>query len=480
LLKRLFNLLLAMTVVIASLPATPDTLSLPDIGDPSGSVITPDQERELGSGLLRNLRQQGLVLNDPLVDEYINSLGYRLVSNSDGAGQRFTFFIVHSSEINAFAAPGGYIGVNTGLILTTESESELAAVMAHEIAHITQHHMARTYEAAGRYKWATAVAILAAVLLGQHSGQLGEAAAAAGIASNAQLSINFTRANEKEADAIGMQTLDRAGFNPYAMANFFARMQRATRLYGTQLPEFLRTHPVTVSRIAEARNRAAQLPDVHPHSSENYFLIKARLRVLSATDAAKAQERFNRDLKHGNYRNEEAERYGHALALLGNGKYDQARGEIDRLLKKDPERIALLIASARIEMESGHAQRAFKIYQKALLLYPHNHPLTYYYARDLLAAGKADRAMTLLRGYVRNRDPDAGIYHLYAQAAGDSGHLAEAYQNMAEYYFLHGQTSAAIDQLAQASKLKHLDYYQASKIQARLRQLKAIAREEQQ
>lgn len=476
--RRIAIGLLALLTVIGSAPMYGDPVALPDIGDPSGSALSPSQEKALGASLMRRLRQQGLVLDDPLLQEYIESLGYRLAANSDQANQPFTFFIVGSSEINAFAAPGGYVGVDAGLILTTQTESELAAVMAHEIAHVTQHHMARMYQAAGRYNWATAVAILAAILVGQHNSQMGEAALAAGIAGNAQLGINFTRANEEEADAIGMQTLARAGFNPEAMADFFERMQKSTRLYGTQLPEFLSTHPVTVSRIAEARNRAAQLPHKAVHESENYFLTKAHLRLLAARDSADAEQQFAADLKSGSFQNAEGEHYGYALALLANGKYDQARSQIEPLLKKDPERIALIVASARIDAESGQARKAFDIYRKALLNYPNNHALTYYYGQALLAAGKADQARELLRDYVQNAQPDAEMYKLYAQAAGNSGHLATGYQNMAEYYFINGQVGAAIDQLTRASKLKHLDFYQSSQIEARLQQIKQIARKE--
>lgn len=477
-LKQILNALLALTVVIASIPVHADTIRLPDIGDPASGAISPEQEHQMGAGLLRQLRQEGMVQQDPLLEDYIRALGYKLASNSDAPSHPFTFFIVNSDDINAFAAPGGYIGVNRGLILTTQSESELAAVMSHEIAHITQHHLERTYEAAGRYKWATAIALLAAALLGQQSGQLGEAALITGMAANAQLSINFTRANEEEADALGMRTLERSGFNPFAMANFFERMQKSSRLYGGQLPEFLSTHPVTVARIADARARAAQYPRHKYRDSQAYFLAKARLRVLAASDPEKAEREFQRDLHNGTYQNATAEHYGYALALLENGKYHEARAQLEPLLHADPDRIAYLIASARLAQKSGSPQRAFAIFRRALLNFPNNHSLTFFYAQGLLHAGQADQARRLLADYVRGGTTDAAIYRLYSRAAGNAGHIAEAYQAMAEYYFLNGQTDTAIDQLSRAAKLKGLDFYRASQIQARLRQLKSIARQE--
>jgi len=476
---RICNLLLALTVTLATAaPLHADPVNLPDIGDPSGSTITPQQERQLGESLVRRMRQEHLVVDDPLLADYIDSLGYKLAANADPQPNPFTFFIVKSPEINAFAAPGGFIAVNYGLILTTQSESELAAVMAHEIAHVTQHHMARTYQAAGRYKWATAIALLAAVLVGGHNSQLGEAAIAAGIAGNAQLSINFTRGNEKEADAVGIRLLENSGFDPDAMADFFGRMQRATRLYGNQLPEFLSTHPVTGSRIADARSRAAQMPHHKVKENPNYFLAKARLRVLMASDPARAQSQFADELASGSYQDADAEHYGYALALTANGKFAQAREQLAPLIKKHPDRIFYLAAQAQLDLASGKTAAALRLFNKALLIYPNNHPLTVYYAEGLLTAGQPEKARSLLEAYVRERQPDAEVYRLYARAAGDAGHLADAYQNMAEYYFLNGQTHAAIDQLEQARKLPHLDYYQAAQIEARVRELKAVARQE--
>ncbi len=479
---RICNFLLALTLtlVAATGPAQADPVNLPDIGDPSGSAITPQQEHQLGESLVRRMRQEHLVVSDPLLADYIQSLGYKLAANADPQPNPFTFFIVKSADINAFAAPGGFIGVNYGLILTTQSESELAAVMAHEIAHVTQHHMARTYQAAGRYQWATAIALLAAILVGGHNDQLGQAALAAGIAGNAQLSINFTRANEKEADAVGIRILENSGFDPDAMANFFARMQRATRLYGNQLPEFLSTHPVTGSRIAEARNRAEQMPHHKVKENPNYYLAKARLRVLMATDPARAEHEFARELAEGSFQNADAEHYGYALALTAGGKYKKASAELAPLLKHSPDRIFFLAAQAQLEQASGNTSAALDLFNKSLLIYPNNHALTVYYAKALLADGKPEKARALLESYIRDRQPDAEVYQLYARAAGDAGHLADAYQNMAEYYFLNGQTHAAIDQLNQARKLSHLDYYQAAQIEARLREFKAIAKQESQ
>ena len=476
--KRLFVLFLAAALGISTAASVAD-IRLPDIGDPSGTAISPDQERALGERLMRRLHQDLLIMDDPLLQSYIDSLGLRLVSNSQRPSDDFTFFIVDDHAINAFAAPGGYIGVNSGLILTTETESELAAVMAHEITHVTQRHMARTYEAAGRYQMAAALAILAAILVGGQSDQLAQAAIAGGAAASAQMQIDFTRANEQEADRLGIQTLAAAGYDTSSMATFFERMQRSARLYGERPPEFLSTHPVTTARIAESRSLARSHTPTQRVDETNYALMRARLRVFGSKDPRQAAQVFSKALQDKTA-NQDAARYGYALALLTAGEAEQAHQHAVRLLEQDPDRIPYLILNARIDMERGAQRQALDRFERALLNYPSDYPLTYFYADALLRAGKAEKAREVLQDYMNSRTPNAAARRLYARAAGDSGHLAEAYRNMAEYYFLSGQTHAAIDQLTRASQLKDVGFYEASQIEARLQELKQIASEERQ
>ena len=476
-LNRLISLSLVVVMGLSSVQAA--EIQLPDIGDPSGSAISPDQERSLGESLMRRLRQQLLIMDDPLLQSYIDTLGYRLVSNSDRPSEDFTFFIVHDPSINAFAAPGGYIGVNSGLILTTESESELAAVMAHEITHVTQRHMARTYAAAGHYRMAAAIALLAAILVGGQSDQLAQAAIAGGVAASAQMQINFTRANEREADRLGIQTMAAAGYNPESMATFFERMQRTSRLYGAQPPEFLSTHPVTTTRIAEARSLARQYAPSKVRDQTGYQLMRARLRVLDDKDPQSAERTFSEAIQSDD-KNQYAARYGYALALLMAGDANAARKQADQLLQTDPNRIAYVILSARIDMARGQHQTALDTFKRALLNYPGNYPLSYFYSEALLSVDKPAQARQILQDYMNSNTPNATVRKLYAQAAGASGHLAEAYRNMAEYYFLNGQTHAAIDQLTRASQLKDVDFYEASQIEARLQELKRIATDERE
>jgi len=473
--KHLLPICLSLLFTVPAPPAAAAAIELPSIGDPSGSIISPDQERHLGEAFMRNVRRQLKVIDDPLVNEYIQSLGYQLVSNSNDQTRNYTFFVVQDSSVNAFAAPGGFIGVHSGLILTTESESELAAVLAHEIAHVTQRHMARTYEAAQQMSVPMAAAVLAAILLGVHDPQLGSAAIAAASAGSAQYQINFTRSNEQEADRIGIDILARSGFDPRSMPIFFERLQQSSRYYGNNFPEFLSTHPVTINRIAESTDRAEQYPRQRYTDSLGYRLTRARLLVLTEEDPHKAVEIFQARLKAGkNAQDEDAARYGYALALLAASKHDAARTEIQRLHKKDPDRIAYRIASAEIELAAGNHQASRDIFLDSLELYPDNYPLTLHFAEALLRMGAPQRAHELLQRFVRNREPNIEVYRLLARTATEAGHPVEAHRSMAEYYYLNGQIKAAIEQLTLALRTAN-DFYQSSRIEARLQQLKEEA-----
>ncbi|MFT6908867.1 MAG: putative Zn-dependent protease, partial [Oleiphilaceae bacterium] len=260
--KKINALLLLGLIVwpLSSLHAL--DIALPEMGDSAGALISPQQEHEVGQSFFWRLQQSVDLIDDPEVNSYIQSLGYRLAANSDAPSLSFTFFMVPDPTVNAFAAPGGFIGMNSGLILTSQREDEVASVMAHEIAHITQRHLLRSFEQSKQMSLPMTVAMVAAALLGATTdARIGTTALMAVQAGGIQAQINFTRANESEADNLGMLTLVRAGFDAQAMPTFFERLQQTSRFYtSSAVPEFLRTHPVTTSRIADARGRAFTYP----------------------------------------------------------------------------------------------------------------------------------------------------------------------------------------------------------------------------
>lgn len=463
---------LALIVCLAITAPVAAISDLPDIGDTSSTILSPGQERQIGEAAMRDLRRSIKIIDDPIINEYIQSLGYRLVANSDGKQDRFTFFVVNDPSVNAFAAPGGFIGINTGLILITETESELASVLAHEIAHITQNHFLRQMESASRMNLPATAALIAAIILGQDSRALSGAV----IGGYIQQRINFTRANEQEADRIGIDLLTHSNFDPRSMPLFFNRLQQSGRYSSNAIPEFLSTHPVTTARIADASSRAEQLAKTEVRESETYRLIQAALRVKTEADPGKSLRYFTAELKTERYKNGLATQYGYALALSGSGQHKLARQIIIKLLQKKPDDLLLLAAQGEIEFAARRYQDASNILAGALLLYPDNNALTLLYADVLLQNKQADRARIVLQRHIKLHQTEPNVYKLLAQAEEESGHRVNAHQTMAEYHYYNGELHSAIDQLTIALTLIDKDdFYQQSRAKARLDQLKEEA-----
>ena len=472
--KRLSHLLLSGSLLLGQAPpALALDTRLPDLGNSAGSLMTPKAEQALGRAFMRNIRQNEAVLDDPLMNDYIQDLGQRLVEHSDAAGRRFHFFIIDSREINAFAGPGGYIGVYTGLIETTRTESELAAVLAHETAHVTQQHLLRAWEAASNLSIPNAAVLIAAIALGVVAGgDAGLAAASAGQAAMIQEQINFTRANEQEADRIGIDILARAGFDANAMPAFFSRMAKAGRVYASDLPEFLRTHPVTTNRIADALGRATRYPYKSPGDDLRYQLFKVRLQLrdeqLPATDIAT----LRRQLTEGRYRNRLATEYQLALQLARGGQLTEADRILARLLKQRPQLAEFIVAKTDIERRLGHGRQALTRLDHALRNHPGSRALTLAYADQAIRLHRFDQARRRLERLLEYIPDDPALYDLLARAAGESGDHAAAHRFQAEQFYLNGNLDEAILQLELALKTPSLSFYDSARIDSRLEQLR--------
>lgn len=462
---------LAVTACILAFQNT-EAIDLPDMGDPSGAVLSPQKARELGGAFFREIRRRNRIVNSPETQDYIDALGKHLASYSTDRSRSFTFFLVDDPTINAFAAPGGYIGVHTGLVLNSRTESELAGVLAHEIAHVTQHHMARTFERAGKLSIPVAVAMLGAILIGSQDPEAGQAAFAAVAAASAQHQIDFTRANEKEADRVGIRLLARAGFDPKGMPGFFERLQIANRLTDPKnFPEFLRTHPVTVSRIADSRNRVEQYPPTQYKDSSAYHLTRARLLVAGAGDSAGAVDYFEALLRSGEYYHEDVARYGYALALTEAGEFGKAQIQVAHLLRSNPDEIAYQMAAARVALADERTTTGLSIYKRQLERHPSNRAIMVAYAEALLHTKQPQRARQILRKYAKQYDPDVLYYTLVSQAEGQGGSLVESHMALSEVYYLSGDTERAKEQLEIAQRGQPITNYQRQRITSRLEKL---------
>lgn len=469
---KFIRIIIISIACIISNPALSDNnLNLPDIGDSTGAFLSPEMERRLGQAFLNQVRKQAKIVSDPEVETYIQSIGYRLVSQSDNNTQGFTFFVIDDPLINAFAAPGGIVGINSGVILNSDTESELAGVMAHEIAHVTQRHMARSMEMQAQMSLPMMAAMLGAILIATQNPEAGQAAIMAIQGGAVQAQINFTRGNEAEADRVGMQLLARSQFNPQGMPEFFEKLHQNSR-YGSQAPEFLRTHPLTNRRVADTQARADSYPpDFNYHESSSYPFIKAKVMVLTFKNPADAVKYFEDRVKQEKFTNEyTALRYGYTLALIAANDFAMATTNLQALLEKDPENPAFLIAAANLETKRNNYTQAYAYYDQAIKIYPDYRPVVLSYTRTLLQNHDPQKALKILQNYSKFHEPDLTYYEYLTRAEAEAGHTIEASIASAEYYYLSAETRLAIQQL-QALLTQHSpapDNFQQERIHDRL------------
>jgi predicted Zn-dependent protease len=475
----LMGLLTGLAMVCAGgvASAQESGVQLPDIGDSSGAVVSQQDEKEYGQALMREFRRLAHVIDDPLTESYIKHLGYSLVAHSDQPERDFTFFVVDNQAVNAFAAPGGYIGIHTGLILTAESESEVAGVMAHEVAHVTQRHLSRAIESAQKVNLPLMLLMLGAAIAGAGDADVMSSALIGGKALMAQMQINFTRSNEHEADRIGIQTLARAGYDPNGMASFFGKMTRLAHNYGDGPPEFLRTHPIGTTRIAEAKNRAAQVEvsNAPDRDTETFFFIRERLRVLSAENPQDTLVYYRRMGESGQFG--VAEQYGLALAHLATQDPVGAFETLENLARERPDSLPVQLSMAETELLSGKGGDAERRFETLNERFPGSLPVTIAFADTLLKVGgpqRVKKAEALLRPLLTRHPEDASVFLIYSRAANDSGDRVKAQSAHAQYVFLQGRVYDAVAQLRNLLDSTDLDYYQRARVEARIAELEPI------
>ena len=456
-----------------------DDIQLPDLGSPADTVLSQNDEAQIGSAIMRDIRNSGQVVEDPLVNEYINQIGNKIAAQTNNGDYDFTFFVIKDSRINAFALPGGYIGIHTGLLEATRSEDELAGVLAHEVAHVTQRHIARAIHASSRQSILSTAIMLGAVLAGAASGSSDVMQAGMAVAQGTamQQQINFTRSNEHEADRIGISALAGAGFNPYGMASFFNVLSRqTTRAPNERTPEFLMTHPVTSSRIAEARDRARSFEQVKSDNSISYGISKIRTTVDRFKTSQEAVAYFERRA----YQNQnDLERYGRLLAYMRNGRLEEAQNIVDYLMDKHPDVIAYHIALGDILVLLRQNDGAIAVFEDAIRLFPRNVPLVIAFAKRLLELNQAEKSHNLLLDLLNNVLPTPDQIRLIARAASEAGKNAESLYYLSEYRLMIGDLIGGIAHLQQALRLPQLQEIQRIRFEARIDFIREFMTEEQ-
>lgn len=455
------------------LPVAQAEIALPEIGDATGGLLPAQLEQRIGVAFMRQVRQSVPVLDDPLVVGYVDGLGQRLTRSADDVQNPFGFFVVIDPTLNAFAGPGGNIGVHSGLILTTRSEDELASVLGHEIAHVTQRHLPRALEHQQRMTVPTIAAMLGAIILGAYAGgDAGVAAITAVQAGSVQNQIDFTRHNESEADRIGIQTLAAAGFDARAMADFFGRMHQASRFSaGEQLPGFLRTHPVTLDRIAESRDRALRLPSRRLPDRGMFLHMRERVRVLTAAGPAEALRYYEQTPMPREAQAARAWRYGEALALLRAGQIAAAGDRLTALGTEAQDFLPYRVTRVELALAAKQPAAASALARGDLKLFPADQALLTLLGEAELRAGHGATTRAVLGDQAHRAQPSPQVLELLARAADQRGDKVEAYQMRAEYHVQNGRLEMAMEQLRRASKLQPIAFAQLATIEARLRQL---------
>ncbi|MGB2831897.1 MAG: M48 family metalloprotease [Methylotenera sp.] len=451
--------------------------SLPDLGDVSQTVFTPQDEQRIGEQIMRDVAVSDEVVQDVEIIDYLNALGNRLVVASADKHQKFNFFVVQDTSINAFALPGGVIGVHTGLFLAANTESELASVLGHEIGHVTQHHLARMLAAQKYDTFKNIAGIALALLVARSNPQLASGALTTATAAGVQNQLDYTREHEREADRVGLQILNGAGFDVRAMPAFFTTLQRGSRFSEGGAPSFLRTHPLTGERIADVANRVEQMPYRQVPNSVEFQYVKAKLQANNGSVDTNIAV-FEQNIREGRTSNLAAEHYGLAVAYLRKNALAQAEKEVAWLKKSAPQHAMIEGLGARLQVAKNNPQQAGRQFAAALKLYPDNRALLYGYSDHFLALKQADNAVSLVKEKQRLYPNDAYFYEVLAKAYTMQNKKLLAYQAQSEAYFRKYDLSRAIEQMELAAKANDGDFYQQSIVEARLKELRRMQGEE--
>ena len=453
--------------------------NLPDLGTPSDAVMSPVKEKEIRDQIVQQIYEYNLVMSDPVVMSYIEQIGFRLAANSEKPSSSFDFFMINDNTVNASAYPGGLIIVHSGLFLRTENESELAGVIAHEIAHATQRHISRFYADAKKNTLPTILGMLGAIAASQssNSGDAPIAILAATTAMQQQAMINYTRSNEYEADRVGINTLINAEFNPNGMAGFFEKLMRETPIDERyQMPEYNRTHPLSINRVSEAKNRAQNIQNKDFHESDLYPFLKERVRVLTKNteiDSLSYYQKLFKEKLSADITN--AEKYGYALSLYNSSDFDSALKIINQTKSTAQTMLLVAVLKAQIICELDF-QSGRKQFEELYKFYPESPVVMESYIQSLSRNGSfpsREKARILARKLVLLFPENANYYSLLAISNQNLGKSIEANEALAMKEHIVNNNYRAVRILKNILK-EELDYYQRAKIESKITQYEAL------
>ncbi|HET7370746.1 MAG TPA: M48 family metalloprotease [Gammaproteobacteria bacterium] len=467
-------LLLFVALVPCGFAHVPGDYDLPQLGQAGAAAISQAELDEIGDDILAQLRRHNLILQDPLVTDYIRDVGHRIASHSDSPGTNVHYYVMATPELNSFALPGGNIFIFTGLLLETDNENELAGVIAHETVHVTQHHIARQVADSEGTGWKSLAGLLAGLILAAETGQP-EVAMAATMGTQAALlqhRTNFTRHQEYEADRIGIGFMARAGYDPDGMAQLFQKFEMLSR-GELKPPAFLLDHPLDQVRITEASQRARQLPDISHPNSRSYLLMRARARVLVADHPAEALAYFNGiDTSKLSTTARNAIDYGRALCLIRMHRADEALALLDPLLSQHPDVVAYYLGVASAQLKRDQFGDALATLSHAASVFPDSLAVKIDHAQALMAADRPADAKNVMEAAAITNPHDPVVLQLLAQAASAAGNTGEGRYYLSQVYQMNGQLVSAINQMQIALNNPHINDYEQARYRARLDDLK--------
>lgn len=468
LLKIAFCSMLAVPLCAAAVNST----TLPDLGTNAFSSLSPDKEKLIGDMMLKQTRSQLPMVSDPLLDEYLHTLGQGLVAKAEGVRFPFTFSWVNNPEINAFAMLGGNIVSNTGTLAVADSESEFASVMSHEIVHVTQRHIARAVEAKSQNAPLTMASLLGSILLTIANPEAGMAGLMATQGIAAQQAINFTRSNEQEADRIGIQLLAKGGYDPYAMPEFFNKLSEKTRFGNTQLA-FLYTHPLSQARISDSRVRAEQFERRFVPDSSDFALAKARVWARYQLKGKDALAYFQKKVATPGG-NTKANQYGLALTLFDTGDVQAAEQILLKLRAHDEKNLFYIDAMTDVYIQTKRTSQALQMLEQEYLLRPNNQVITLNYANAAMAAKSERLALHLLKNLLYFKPDTYLAYEMLIDAYKSLNEMAKYFEARADLYYQLAIYPKAIDDINEAlNRLAETDKLESRRLDAKKKQWQA-------
>ena len=469
---------LAGTLVLAagilSAPSLSVAEGLPDLGEAAQTDFSPAMERRIGESVMLEIRADPVYIDDPEIISYLNRLGNRLASQSQDSRQVFEFFVLRDPTLNAFAMPGGFIGVHSGLIMSAASESELASVLAHEISHVTQRHLARLINKSGQGQITSLLGLAVAILAARSSPDLAMGAAMVGQGASIQNQLNYSRDFEREADRIGLDLLERSDFDIRDMSAFFERLQKYSRLYENKnsAPGYLRTHPLTTERLADMGNRIQGRPYKQVPDSLEFQLVRAKLRTQEGSPRDAVAEFEARLLDRNFAGSEAAVRYGLALALLRDGRLAAAAKEVAQLRRLKVVSPMIETLDARVRLKQGDAADAADLLRAAQKRFPQERAIAYGLVESLLDARMPEEAIRFTEDDLLSYPSDPKMHFLQAKTYAMLGRRLQQHRAQAEAYALLGQLPEAVMQLELAQKSADGNFYEYSQVDSRLREIK--------